>query len=551
MFDGYFKSPSAVSTPISTATLPPPDTVRASSSTSIDKDAPSPSTLPNIEATNSPISSTDVERNKEVAEFGSDTFIDPFAPLDTSSAESSSRIVDTSNMHTFQQPPIYTKRWTKDHPFTTIIGDPSKPVSTRCQLSTDALWCYFYDFLAKEEPKNYKKAMEESCWIEAMQEEIHEFEWLEVCELVPRLDKAMIISLKWIFKVKLDEYGGLLKNKARLVAIGYRQKKGIEFEESFAPVARIEAIRIFLAYASHKNMVVIQMDMKMTFLNGILNKDVYVSQPEGFVNQDHPNHVFRLKKALYGLKQAPRAWYDLLSKFLLSQKFVKGIVDPMLFTQKDGNDLILVQIYVDDIIFASTNPIFCDKFAKLMSKHFKMSMMGQISFFLRLHISQSPIGIFINQSKYDFKMLKKYGLDQYDAVDIPLMGQSKLDKDPNRTPVDPTRYQRMIRSLMYLIASRLDLVFAICMCARYQAKPTKNHLPAVKRVFRYLKGTINIGLWYPQVTSFNLTAFVDADHAGCQDLSKSTSSSAQFLGEELVSWSSKKQKCTAISTTEE
>ncbi|GJS69156.1 retrovirus-related pol polyprotein from transposon TNT 1-94, partial [Tanacetum coccineum] len=413
-FDEYFKTSSAASNPISVATLPLPDTAGASSSfTSIDKDAPSLSTLPNNEATNSPLNSTNVDINEEVGEFDSDTFTNPFTPPDTSSAESSSRIIDTSNMHTFQQPPIYTKRWTKDHPLVTIISDSSKPVSTRQQLSTDALWCYFHAFSAKEEPKNYKEAMEESCWIEAMQDEIHEFERLEVWELVPRPDRAMIINIKWIFKVKLDEYYSVLKNKARLVAKGYRREEGIDFEESFAPVARIESIRILFAYATHKNMVVFQMDVKMAFLNRILKEEVYVSQPKGFVNQDHPNHVFRLKKALYGLKQAPRAWYDMLSKFLLSQKFVKGVVDPTLFTRKEGNDLILLQIYVDDIIFASTNPIFCDKFVKIMSKRFKMSMMGQ------------------------------YGLDQCDVVDIPMMGQSKLDEDPNGTPVDPTRYRGM------------------------------------------------------------------------------------------------------------
>ncbi|GKE63351.1 retrovirus-related pol polyprotein from transposon TNT 1-94 [Tanacetum coccineum] len=175
---------------------------------------------------------------------------------------------------------------------TTIIGDPSKPVSTRRQLSTDALWCYFHAFLAKEEPNNYEEAMEESCWIEAMQEEIHEFERLEVWELVPKPDRAMIISLKWIFK----------------------------------------------------------MDVKTAFLNEILKEEVYVSQPEGFVNQDHLNHVFRLKKALYSLKQAPRAWYDLLSKFLLNQKFVKGVVDPTLFTRKEGNDLILYGLNQCDVV---------------------------------------------------------------------------------------------------------------------------------------------------------------------------------------------------------
>ncbi|GKD18864.1 retrovirus-related pol polyprotein from transposon TNT 1-94 [Tanacetum coccineum] len=200
------------------------------------------------------------------------------------------------------------------------------------------------------EPKNYKEALLESLWIEAMQEEIHEFERLQVWELVPRPYYIMMISLKWIFKVKLDEFGGVLKNKERLVAKGFRQEEGIDFEESFTPVAFIEAIRIFVANAAHKNMTVYQMDVKTTFLSSELRKEVYVSQSEGFVDQDHLNHVYRLKKALYGLKQAPSAWYDLLSKFLLSQKFSKGDVDPTQFTRKEEKDILLVQIYVDDII---------------------------------------------------------------------------------------------------------------------------------------------------------------------------------------------------------
>ncbi|GKE23067.1 retrovirus-related pol polyprotein from transposon TNT 1-94, partial [Tanacetum coccineum] len=181
------------------------------------------------------------------------------------------------------------------------------------------------------EPKTYKDALTQSCWIEAIQEELNEFERLEIWELVPRPDKVMIITLKWIYKVKLDEMGGILKNKARLVARGYRQEEGINFEEAFAPVARLDAIRIFLAYAAHMNMIVYQMDVKTAFLNGILREEVYVSHPDWFVDQDNPNHVYKLKKALYGLKQALRAWYDLLSKFLLSQEFSKGTVDPILF----------------------------------------------------------------------------------------------------------------------------------------------------------------------------------------------------------------------------
>ncbi|GJY05447.1 retrovirus-related pol polyprotein from transposon TNT 1-94 [Tanacetum coccineum] len=225
----------------------------------------------------------------------------------------------------------------------------------------------------------------------------------------------MLIKLKWIYKVKTDEFGVVLKNKARLVAQGFRQEEGIDFEESFAPVARIKAIRIFVAYAANKNMMIFQMDVKMAFLNGEFKEEVYVSQPEGFVDQDNPSHVYKLKKALYGLKQAPRV---------------------------------------------------------------------------------CPRGIFLNQSKYALEIVKKYGLHTTDSVDTPLLEKSKLDEDLQGKQIDATLYYGMIGSLMYLTSSRPDLIYAVCLCAQYQAKPIEKHLQAVKRIFRYLKGTINMGLWY-------------------------------------------------------
>nr|GFA41244.1 retrovirus-related Pol polyprotein from transposon TNT 1-94 [Tanacetum cinerariifolium] len=326
-----------------------------------------------------------------------------------------------------------------------------KPVSTWLQLYEQALFCYYDVFLTSVEPKTYKKALTQSCWIEAMQEELNEFERLEVWELVPRPNQVMMITLKWIYKVKIDELGGILKNKARLVACGYRQEEGIDFEESFALVAILEAIRIFLAYAAHKNMVVYQMDVKTAFLNGNLREDVYVSQPDGFVDPDNPNHVYNLKKALYGLKQAPRACYDMLSSFLLSQDFSKGSVDPTLFIRKKSR------------------------------------------------------GIFINLSKYALESLKKYGFESCDPVDTPMVEKSKLDEDKEGKAVDPSHYRGMIGTLLYLTASRPDLQFAICMCARYQARPTEKHVHAD--------------------SSVALTAFADADHAGCQDTCRSTSGS--------------------------
>ncbi|GJR72889.1 retrovirus-related pol polyprotein from transposon TNT 1-94 [Tanacetum coccineum] len=223
-------------------------------------------------------------------------------------------------------------------------------------------------------------------------------------ELVPRPDRVMIITLKWIYKVKLDELGGVSKNKARLVARGYHQEEGIDFEESFALVARLKAIRIFIAFAAHMNMVVYQMDMKTAFLNGILREEVYVSQLDGFVDPENPNHVYKLKKALFGPKQATRAWYDLILSFLLSQKFSKGTIDPTLFIRREGKDILLIQIYVDDIIFASTKPDLC---------------------------------IFLNQSKYALESLKKYGTATCEPADTLMVEKSKLDEDLQGKAVDP------------------------------------------------------------------------------------------------------------------
>ncbi|GJS81991.1 retrovirus-related pol polyprotein from transposon TNT 1-94 [Tanacetum coccineum] len=218
-------------------------------------------------------------------------------------------------------------------------------------------------------------------------------------------------------------------------------EEGIDLKESFTPVARLEAIRIFLAFAAHMNMVVYQMDVKTAFLNGNMREKVYVSQPNGFVDPDKPNYVYKLKKDLYGLKQAPHAWYDMLSSFLISNEFLKGSVDPTLFIHREGKELLLVQIYVDDIIFVASTPELCDLFAKIMCSKFKMSMMGKISFFLGLQISQSPRGIFINQSKYALESLKKYGFESCDPVDTPMVEKSKLDEDKEGKAVDPSHYR--------------------------------------------------------------------------------------------------------------
>ncbi|GJR89536.1 retrovirus-related pol polyprotein from transposon TNT 1-94 [Tanacetum coccineum] len=377
---------------------------------------PAPSTgLPSSTTVNQDAPSPKESHDLDVAHMNNDPFFGILILENDSEASSSSDVIPTI-VHTAAPNSEHVTKWTKDHPLDNIIGELERTVSTRFQLYEQALFCYYDAFLTSIELKNHKDALTQACWIEVMQEELNEFERLKVWELVPHPDKVIVITLKWIYKVKLDELGEILKNKARLVARGYRQEEVIDFEESFAP---------------------------MTFLNGILREEVYVSQPNGFVDQDNSNHVYKLKKALYGLKQAPRA---------------------------------------------------------------------------------CPRGIFINQSKYALESLKKYGMESSDPVDTPMVEKSKLDEDTQGKFVDPTHYRGMVSTLMYLTASRPDLTFAVFMCAR--------------------------GLWYPKDYSISLTAYTYADHIGCQDTRRSTSGSMQLLGDRLVSWSSKRQKSTAISSTE-
>nr|GEU31234.1 retrovirus-related Pol polyprotein from transposon TNT 1-94 [Tanacetum cinerariifolium] len=466
MFDEYLEPPH-VKRPVSPAPVVQilVNSASTPSSTTIDQDAHSPSISPSSSALQSPnlhqgvaAKYTLIDDNL-VAPVDNTPFINVFSSEPSSDA-SSSEDVSSKNQPTSPKHFI-------------ISINRARITRSIMSLATHLDWY---------PPENNLQPM--PC------DETHEFDRLQVWELVPQPDCLMNIALKWIYNVILDEYSDVLKNKALLVAEGYRQEEGIDFEESFAPVARIDAIRIFIANATSINITIYKMDVKTAFLNGELKEEVYVSQLEGFIDPDHLAHVYRLKKDLYGLKQAPRAWYDNLSRFLLDNKFSKGAVDPTPFTRKTGKHILLVQIYVDDIIFASTDPKACDIFSNEMSSKFQMSMMGQMSFFLGLQ------------------------MDSCDPVDTPMVDRLKLDEDPLGIPVNQTRFCSMVGSLMYLTANRPDLVFVVCMCARYKASSTKKHIEALKR-----------------------------------DTRKSTSRSAQFLGDKLVSWSSKKQTSTAISTT--
>ncbi|WVZ51954.1 hypothetical protein U9M48_003051 [Paspalum notatum var. saurae] len=356
-----------------------------------------------------------------------------------------------------------------------------------------------------------------------MHEELENFERNHVRDLVEPPPNRRPIGTKWVFKNKQGEDGMVVRNKARLVAQGFCEKEGIDYEETFAPVARLEAIRILLAFAASKGFKLQQMDVKSAFLNGFKEEEVYVRQPPGFESARFPDRLYKLRKALYGLKQAPRAWYAWLKSFLLKSGFVMGSVDKTLFLLSRGGDTLIVQIYVDDIIFGGSSHAL---------------------------IKQDLEGTFAHQAKYTRDILKKFNMGDSKPMTTPMSTNTTLDADEDGEAVDQKEFRGMIGSLLYLTATRPDIQFAVCLCARYQASPSTSHRQAVKPIFRYLKFTPELGLWYSLGSSFSLKGFSDADHAGCRIDCKSTSGTCQLLGTSLVSWSSRKQASVSLSTTE-
>ncbi|GJR12894.1 ribonuclease H-like domain-containing protein [Tanacetum coccineum] len=385
-------------------------------------------------------------------------------------------VADFNNMdNTIAVSPIPTLRIHKDHPKGQILGDPTSAVQTRGKIQKASS---AQQALVKE-PKTISQALKDESWVEAMQEELLQFKLQQVWILVDLPYGKKVIGTKWVFRNKRDERSIVVKNKARLVAQGFRQEEGIDYDEVFAPVARIEAIRLFLAFASYMGFTVYQMDVKSAFLYGTIEEEVYVHQPPGFIDPAHPNKVYKVIKALYGLHQAPRAWYETLSSFLLENGFRRGTIDKTLFIKKNKSDIMLVQVYVDDIIFGSTKKSMCTEFEEIMHKRFQMSSMGELTFFLGLQVKQQPDGIFISQDKYVADILKKFDFCSIKTATTPIESNKPLVKDEDGVEVDVHEYRSMIGSLMYLTASRPDIMFAVCPCARFQVTLKASHLHIV------------------------------------------------------------------------
>jgi hypothetical protein len=357
----------------------------------------------------------------------------------------------------------------KHHPIDQILGDITKGVTTRSRLAN---FCEHYSFVSSIEPFRVEEALQDPDWVLAMQEEINNFKRNEVWSLVPR-PKQNVVVTKWVFRNKQDEHGVVTRNKARLVAKGYAQVAGLDFEETFAPVARLESIQILLAYAAHHYFRLYQMDVKSPFLHGLI---------PGFEDDRYPDHVYKLSKALYGLKQAPRAWYECLRDFLIANAFKVGKADPTLFTKTCDGGLFVCQIYVDDIIFGSTNQKSCEEFSRVMMQKFEMSMMCELTYFLGFQVKQLKDGTFISQTKYTQDLLKRFGMKDAKPAKTPMGTDGHVDLNKGGKSIDQKAYRSMIGSLLYLCASRLNIMLSVCMCARYQSDPKECHLVTVKRI---------------------------------------------------------------------
>jgi len=435
----------------------------------------------------------------------------------------------------------------KNHPEYQILGQKEAGVQTR---RTTAEASSYLELLSSTEPQNVREECKDECWVKEMDEELEQVEKNNNWELVSRPKYKNVIGIKWIFKNKLNENGEVIRNKARLVYKGYAQQEGIDFEETFAPVARLEAIRMFLALSSFQKFKVFQMDVKSSFLNGDLEEEVYIEQPDGFILGNDPNLLCRLKKALYGLKQAPRAWYYRLDKYLHQQGFSKGSADSNIYIKIENDKLLILVVYVDDIIFGNNEEAMSQSFSLMMQKEFEMSLLGELTYFLGLQIQQNKNGIFLSQTKYLKHILKKYGMEDSKPVCTPMVTRCSLSANDELVAVHQPTYRSMIGSLVYLTGTRLDIMHAVGTVGRFQANPKETHLQAVKIIFKYLQGTQNYGLWYPRDTDLTLHAYTDADWAGSVDDRKRTSGGAFFMGSTLVSWFSRKQSSIALSTAE-
>jgi len=427
-----------------------------------------------------------------------------------------------------------------------VLGPASPPgfadreLEERLLLASDA------------EPTSLEEALRHECWRHAMLDEMTSIEASGTWELVEPPPRTRPIGLKWVYKAKKDASGIITKHKARLVAKGYVQRQGIDFDEVFAPVARLESVRLLLAHAACEGWAVHHIDVKSAFLNGVLQEEVYVEQPPGFVLRGHERKVLHLVKALYGLRQAPRAWYAKLDESLIRLGFQRSTSEHAVYLRGAGDHRLVVGVYVDDLIIAGGNQVDIDTFKSEMHSTFKMSDLGRLHYYLGLEVSQSEEGITLCQNAYAAKILETAGMTGCKSTCTPMEPRLKLSKLSTAPAIDPTQYRSIVGSLRYLVNTRPDLAYSVGYVSRFMESPTTEHFGAVKRILRYISGTLSYGCQYKRKKQeeARLLGYSDSDQAGDIDTRRSTTGVLFFLGNNPVTWQSQKQKVVALSSCE-
>lgn len=398
-------------------------------------------------------------------------------------------------------------------------------------------------------PSSYTQAMEHACWRQAIETEFLALEENQTWDVVTCPPSVKPLGSKFVFSVKLRSDGSIDRYKARLVVLGNKQEYGLDYDETFAPVAKMTTVRTILALAASQSWSLHQMDVKNAFLHGDLKEEVYMKLPNGMHNS-LPNAVCKLKRSLYGLKQAPRVWFEKFRSTLLGFSFKQSQYDSSLFHQQTSAGIVVLLVYVDDIVITGSDMEAISKLQTLLHSTFHMKDLGHLTYFLGLEVHHRPQGIFLNQRKYIQDLVQLAGLTEATTVDTPMEINVKYRRDDGELLEDPTLYRKLVGSLIYLTISRPDISYAVHIVSKFMQAPRHLHLSAVRRIIRYILGTPTCGLFFPTGSSLQLQAYSDADWAGCPDTRKSTTGWCMFLGEALISWKCKKQDSVSKSSTE-
>jgi histone deacetylase 1/2 len=403
-----------------------------------------------------------------------------------------------------------------------------------------------------EEPASVRDALQQPHWLATMDNEVQALHQNKTWHLVPPPKGKNLIDCKWVYKVKRKSDGSIDRYKARLVAKGFKQRYRIDYEDTFSPVVKAATIRLILSIAVSKGWSLRQLDVQNAFLHGLLEEEVYMRQPPGYVDKDKPNWVCKLDKALYVLKLAPRAWYARLCAKLVSLGFIPSKGDTSLFYYHKGQHTIFVLVYVDDIIVASSSKEATYGLLKDLERDFALKDLGDLHYFLGIEVKRSREGLILSQARYATDIVQRAGMAKCKAVTTPLASSEKLSitDGVKLSSDDATRYRSVVGALQYLTLTRPDISFSVNKVCQFLHAPTTTHWSAVKRILRYVQGSLNLGLKFRPSHSMIVSAFSDADWAGCPDDRRSTGGFAVFLGPNLISWCAKKQATVSRSSTE-